>query len=251
MRKLFLRNERGNITLFLLGMISIMFILFMVIINFAKVYAVKEKSFTTSQQASLAATAEFYERIWDVVAEFDDIDEENLPPPPDDDDDDDENPPDVNPITKIKIKVKVGLKEDELRARYGSEKSENEIHIDAIDEVLAEELNTGLGKRRLRQVLTEQYESRIKPAVIDKARNVILANGGKLEQAEIALFHEDRIYIKAANEFQGQGKYLDGFKEKVFQTGAGPEIGFISELGHNDETVFLSNDRGGEVIWGD
>ena len=250
MRKLLLRNERGNITLFLLGMISVMFILFMVIINFAKVYAVKEKSFTTSQQASLAATAEFYERIWDVVAEFDDIDEENLPPPPDDDDDDDENPPDVNPITKIKIKVKVGLKEDELRARYGSEKSENEIHIDAIDEVLAEELNTGLGKRRLRQVLTEQYESRIKPAVIDKARNVILANGGKLEQAEIALFHEDRIYIKAANEFQGQGKYLDGFKEKVFQTGAGPEIGFISELGISDETISLLNERDDEVIWG-
>lgn len=247
MRKSLLHNERGNITLFLLGMISIMFILFMVIINFAKVYAVKEKSFTTSQQASLSATAEFYERIWNVVAEFDEIDEENLPPEPDPDE---ENPPEVNPITKVKIKVKVSLKEDELRARYGSEKSENEIHIDAIDEVLAEELNTGLGKRRLRQVLTEQYESRIKPAVIDKARNVILANGGKLEQAEIALFHDNRIYIKAANEFQGQGKYLDGFKEKVFQTGAGPEIGFISELGISDETISLLNERDDEVIWG-
>lgn len=241
-----LHHERGNITLFLLGMISIMFILFMVIINFAKVYAVKEKSFTTSQQASLAASAEFYERVWDVVAEFDDIDEENLPPPPDADD---ENPPDVNPITKVKIKVKVGLKEDELRAHYGNEKSENEIHIEAIDEVLAEELTSGLGKRSLRRLLSEQYESRIKPAVIDKARNTILANGGQIEEAQIALFHENRIYIKAANEYVGQGKYFDGLKEKVFQTGAGPEIGFISELGISHETIRLSNNRVEEVIW--
>lgn len=248
MRRSSLSDERGNITLFLLGMISVMFILFMVIINFAKVYAVKEKSFTTSQQASLAATAEFYERVWDVVAEFDGIDEENLPPEPDPDA---ENPPDVNPITRIKINIMVAEKEDELRARYGNEKSENEIHIEAIDEVLTMELSSGLGKRRLKEILTEQYQSYIKPAVIDKAKSIILANDGKLDQAQIALFHENRIYIKAANEFKGQGRYLDGFKEKVFQTGAGPEIGFLSSLGISNENVSLSREQNADVMWVD
>ena len=235
-------NEDGSTTLFVLGMISIMMIMFIVLYNYAKVYAVKEQSFTSSQQASLAATAEFYDRVWNLVGEFDGIDEENIPPV-------DPDAPEVNPITKVKIRIMVHEKQDELANRY-PDKSENEIKIMAIDEVLSRELRSGLGKRHLKRILTENYERSIKPATIARAKEVILANDGELDQAQMRLFKEDRIYVRAANEFEGQGDLFEGFKEKLFQTGAGPEIGFLPYLnGISDETVQLSN-VGDEVIWG-
>ncbi|OCA80720.1 hypothetical protein F7984_01720 [Pradoshia sp. D12] len=239
-------NEDGSTTLFILGMLSVMMIMFIVLYNYAKVYAVKEQAFTSSQQASLAATAEFYDRVWNLVAEFDGTDEENLPQP----DPDSEDALEVNPITKLKIKEMVERKKTELANSY-PEKSTNEVHIMAIDEVLSEELSSGLGKKRLKEILIDNYEHSIKAGTVAKAKEVILANDGKLEKAQIRLFKDNRIYVRAANEFEGQGKLFDGFKEKLFQTGAGPEIGFLSYLdGINDETIQLSNEVDNGVIWG-
>ena len=65
------KQENGSIAIFVAGLISIMMILFILVLNLGSVYAVKEKSATTAQQASLAATSAFYERVQEIVFSFD------------------------------------------------------------------------------------------------------------------------------------------------------------------------------------
>ena len=65
-----LKSEEGNAALFLLGLLSIMMVLFVFVVNLTQVLAVKERANTTAQQASLAATSVFYEEIWHSIDEY-------------------------------------------------------------------------------------------------------------------------------------------------------------------------------------
>ncbi|WP_054752472.1 pilus assembly protein TadG-related protein [Piscibacillus salipiscarius] len=60
--KKILNNERGNIAIFVLGLLIINMVLFVFVLNLGSVFATKEKSASIAQQASMVATSVFTKR---------------------------------------------------------------------------------------------------------------------------------------------------------------------------------------------
>lgn len=224
-------NQRGNIALFTLGLLSVFFILFVFIFNLAKVYAVKEMAHTSSQQASLAATAVFYQGIMKAVDEYD-----SLPPILDEILD----PAAPLPFT---LEWKIKQRKESLANQAGFQnKSVNERHIEAIDQVLSEELSGIIVDVRLKNTIVNKFNSQIKYEMIDAARDVILANGGTLKDAEMTLFRNNRVYISSGHDLQATtiGKYFEGVKEQISQLSAGGKIAFLPSLnGLSNEEISL------------
>lgn len=68
--KAYLQEERGNAALFMIGLLSIMMVLFVFVFNLSKIFAVKEEANTTAQQASLAATSVLYDQLDEAIEEY-------------------------------------------------------------------------------------------------------------------------------------------------------------------------------------
>ncbi|WP_100009948.1 Tad domain-containing protein [Lentibacillus sediminis] len=216
-----LQNEDGNIALFVLGMLSIIMILLIFVVNLGGALATKEQSATTAQHASLAATSVLYEEVRRAVYEY-------------------EN--DTLEGTLLSFFEDIEEKVDERAAELpGSGNysgwSVNEIELEAFDQVLSEALNQDVLRSKLIEVLGEED---IESAVIDKAREAILANDGVLEGAQLGI-NDNRIYIRAANEYESVSfdGFMEGIQENVYQESAGPTIDFLEDVWDRSPVVNL------------
>ncbi|MBS4206158.1 Tad domain-containing protein [Lederbergia citrea] len=210
-----MKNEDGNAVLFMLGLLSIMMILFMLVVNMTQVLAVKEQANTTSQQASLAATSVLYEEIWYSIDEY----ERSL----------------IGMIESYPetIREKVDKRITQLRSNHSYRNdSDNEIRRKAINQVISEQLRSGIGKEALRNQLENDIRFKIIPKMKTAAVAAIVANNGNVNEAEMQVFKDERIYVKASNNVEGSAynKYFSGIKKKLFQESAGPKVDFVSQL---------------------
>ncbi|MDV2581448.1 Tad domain-containing protein [Alkalibacillus haloalkaliphilus] len=202
-------NERGNIAIFVLGMLSIIMVMFILVINMASALATKEQSSTTVQQASLAATSVFYEEVSRVIDEYED---ETL---------------EGSLLAFFEdFNEKVSDRVDQLSSSEGyTGWSQNEINIEAFNQVLTEELNEPIVRTTLRGLLQDEE---VRTSVINEARNTIQRNNGVLDGAVLTV-SDNRFYVRAANEFESTS--LDGIvgqiNEHVYQESAGPTINFL------------------------
>ncbi|GEN44518.1 Tad domain-containing protein [Alkalibacillus haloalkaliphilus] len=202
-------NERGNIAIFVLGMLSIIMVMFILVINMASALATKEQSSTTVQQASLAATSVFYEEVSRVIDEYED---ETL---------------EGSLLAFFEdFNEKVSDRVDQLSSSGGyTGWSQNEINIEAFNQVLTEELNEPIVRTTLSGLLQDEE---VRTSVINEARNTIQRNNGVLDGAVLTV-SDNRFYVRAANEFESTS--LDGIvgqiNEHVYQESAGPTINFL------------------------
>lgn len=205
-------NEQGNIALFVLGMLSIMMILFIFVINMGFALTVKEDSATTVQQASMAASSVLYENVREVIYDYEDEALEGA----------------VQAFFKD-IEEKVDDKTNELAEKTAyNDWSSNEIELEAFDIVLKDELDKAVVRGKLMEVLQDEN---IEEKVINKAKQTILQNGGELTGAELAI-RNNRIYIRAANEMESVSYdgFMEGVKENIYQDSAGPKINFLEDI---------------------
>lgn len=205
-------NEQGNIALFVLGMLSIMMILFIFVINMGFALTVKEDSATTVQQASMAASSVLYENVREVIYDYEDEALEGA----------------VQAFFKD-IEEKVDDKTNELAEKTAyNDWSSNEIELEAFDIVLKDELDKAVVRGKLMEVLQDEN---IEEKVINKAKQAILQNGGELTGAELAI-RNNRIYIRAANEMESVSYdgFMEGVKENIYQDSAGPKINFLEDI---------------------
>lgn len=218
-------------TLLLIAIIGGMMILFVFVLNLSKVLAVKEQANTTAQQASLATTSVIYDHIWDSINRYEQTligKVDQLP----------------EPIAEKVNNRQVLMRND---PRY-NDYSDNEIYIQAIDFTLKDELTSGVGRNQLKQILEEDLD-KLRPEMINTAREIVDENNGNVVKSKIQIYG-DRIHISASSDFTAStyDKFFKGFKEKLFQTSAGPKIDFLSELSiWKDETISLSSEE--EVNW--
>lgn len=208
------RQERGNAALLMIGLLSIMMVLFIFVFNLTKIFAVKEEASTTAQQASLAATSVLYSQVDEVINEY----EKTL----------------EGTIDKIpeSIEMKIQKKEIELRSSSSyDDYSDNEIKLEAMDIVLTEELQRGVGKDKLHDMLNEElYQSTLKDMQA-QAQTTIVQNNGNLTGAKLVI-DDGQVFVRASNTVKGtsyKGFFTD-LKEDLFQTAGGPKIDFLTEL---------------------
>lgn len=221
-----LNNERGNAAIFMIGILSVMMIMFVFVLNLSKVLAVKEQANTTAQQASLAATAVLYEQIWDSIDAYEDNLIKKLL--------EDLDPESETTISELYPKT-IAERVDEETVKIQSAKpelSKNEARRKAMNQVLSDEIRNGKWGDMLRDQLDDDLRFHIIPAMKAAAKDTIHENNGNTSEAEIRIFEKERIYVKASNnvESTAYGDYLKGIKKKLFQESAGPKIDFVKFL---------------------
>lgn len=227
-----IKNEEGSMTLLWIGVLGGMMVLFLFVLNLSKVLAVKEQANTTSQQASFAATSVIYDNLSPSISSYDNyILSLNL-----------------DPLPKL-LSEKIAEMESSIRSnpRY-RDYSSNEISLEAMDRALTSELSGGFEPELLKNLLENALQSAV-PTMISVARDTIAENKGNIDEAKIRL-KDNRIYIRASNDFNATAydKYIKGFRKKLFQESAGPEIGFLSSLslGISDNWIPLGDE---EITW--
>ncbi|WP_409273226.1 pilus assembly protein TadG-related protein [Neobacillus sp. SCS-31] len=211
-----LRQEDGNTALFLMGMIGIMMIMFVFVFNLAQVFAVKEQANTTAQQASLAATSVLYNRVWEKIKDHSDV-----PAPV----------PLPVPVILETIEEKVDNRILDLNSNPRFSKfSNNEIRLEAIDQVVTEELEKPQGRIFLKPKIEAELPYALSE-MQDAVRETILANGGNTSEAKMFI-KDNQIHVKASNTVEGTayGKFFGDLKEKLFQESAGPEVKFLEKF---------------------
>ncbi|PFG03893.1 Tad domain-containing protein [Bacillus sp. es.034] len=216
-----LQEERGNAALFMIGLLSIMMVLFVFVFNLSKIFAVKEEANTTAQQASLAATSVLYDQLDEAIEEY----EKGI----------------IGTVDSYpeSIEQKIEKKETQLRsdADY-NDYSENEIKLEAMDIVLTDELRHGIGKKDLDRKLGQEIYNGILPDMESQAKSTILENDGNLTDATLTI-KDGQVFVHASNTMEGTAfkGFFQDIKEDLFQTSAGPKVDFIEELSnfHNKE----------------
>jgi hypothetical protein len=217
-----LKDEQGNIALFVIGMLGIMMVLFVFVLNLGSALSVKEKSATTAQQASMSATSVLYEEVrktidayeydsfeGEIHAFFEDFDE------------------------------KISDEKDTLKNNmYYTDWSDNELELEALDKVLVKALRDSKLRPKLHEILVgAEFET----SVIETAQNAIRENGGTLEGATLTI-KKDRIYVKAANEVKSTSYngFMSGIKEKLYKESAGPKVDFLKDIWNTSTTINLN-----------
>ncbi|QTC41016.1 Tad domain-containing protein [Bacillus sp. V3] len=220
------RQERGNAALLMIGLLSIMMVLFIFVFNLTKIFAVKEEASTTAQQASLAATSVLYSQVNGVIEEYEKTPEGTIDKIPE------------------SIEKKIQKKEIELRSSSGyDDYSDNEIKLEAMDIVLSEELKRGVGKETLHDMLNEELYHTTLPDMVAQAQTTIVQNNGNLTGAELVI-DDGQVFIRASNTVKGtsyKGFFTD-LKEDLFQTAGGPKVDFLTELNSFDVKIERSLD---------
>ncbi|WP_339215722.1 pilus assembly protein TadG-related protein [Ornithinibacillus sp. FSL M8-0202] len=245
----FSRDERGNMALFVLGMLGIMMVLFVFVINLSSVLVTKEKSNTTVSQASLAASSAFYEEVRNTITSYS-YPQPTPPTQPDDDADDEAFDEYEDKLEDYYEKLEVykffsefeEIIEDKMSSLTGLSYynwSNQEKKLQALDLVLEEALtNEGLLQEIVEELLVGNNE--IHNATIQMAILTIEKNGGVLDGATLNI-EDNRIIIKAANETTetSYDSFMSGMTEKLYQESAGPVIDFISLIWTKNTPVYL------------
>ncbi len=210
------QNEKGNVMIFFLSSFFIMVIMFLVVLNFTKVFAVKQQASNAAEQASFAATAVIYELTMEGVRNYD----RSIPGQAE------------RVLAGKTVAEKIG---DRTGALQGSEPdlSYNEARLRAIDEVLSAELQSGPGSNKL----NHEILSILQWNGIDEIRAVVNetvgTNGGGSDATSVVLFSPDyRVEVKTSSEFKGLeiNHIFAGLIKHISQTGKGPEAAFLKEL---------------------
>ncbi|NQD66197.1 Tad domain-containing protein [Bacillus haikouensis] len=219
------RQDRGNAAILMIGLLSIMMVLFIFVFNLSKIFAVKEEANTTAQQASLAATSVLYSQVDEVINDY----EAAL----------------IGTVDKLpeSIGKKIQKKEFELQSDSSyDDYSDNEIELEALDIVLTEELQRGVGKDQLHDMLNIELYETIKEMEA-QAQTTIIQNNGNLSGATLVV-DDGQVFVRASNTVEGtsfKGFFTD-LKEDLFQTAGGPKVDFLTELSKFDVKIERSLD---------
>ncbi|RDI37949.1 Tad domain-containing protein [Falsibacillus pallidus] len=221
-----LKEERGNAALFMIGMLGIMMVLFVFVFNLTKVFAVKEEAQTTTQQASLAATAVLYGGLDEAIKDY----ETTL----------------IGTVDSLpeSIEMKIDKKKVELQSDSSySDYSNNEISLEAMDIVLTDELRHGIGNKKLDEVLEQHIRNEILPEMMKQARQTILDNHGKLTGAQLVI-ENGQVYVRASNKVSGTSikGFFHNLTGDLFQTSGGPKVDFMEELDYFPHEIVRSLD---------
>lgn len=229
--KSYLNNEQGNIALFVIGILSVMIILFVLILNLAGALIVKEQAISTSQQAALAATAALYEDLPEFISDYEMKLKEMLA---EDAEEGGEAEPPEEAVPEEEEDSIAELIEKEVDNLSGemADYSLNEIQNEAIDRVLASEMDKGLGGGLLKKMMNDEMEYRWINSMKESARNTILANGGELAGAQMTVFENGQVVVKSSKEASaiGYNGFFAGAVKNLSKSSKGPEVMFVQKL---------------------
>lgn len=211
----YLRNERGNAVFFMLWLLGIVAILFLIVLNLAKVFIVKEHASLSVEQAAIAGTAAIIVKTKEAVKDFD------------------SGPESVAQQVLDGGKSIEDLITDKEAEYTANGASESDAFIKAANDVLPPRLDKHpLLKIAFRNRLGNDSSDLYAVATAD-IQDIIESNQANMEDTEI-LFDEDdwRLEVKSTATFQSisDNKYIQDFLAKIPQRGYGPSLSYLESV---------------------
>lgn len=256
------RNERGNVVLLTLSLLGVMVLMFLVLSNYVKAFSVKQQAMTSAELASFSATAalyteiekaiEDYDREWyrelEALTDFVDHLKDNEGDTEDEEDQDLIDPDffdyldlgDVD-VTDLQAIVAFINQSKSLRERIDERSrqlriennwTENEAHIEAINQVLAERLQSHSKPQKLQEHLLAGLQSATGP-VREAVKSTVQQNGGTVKGTEITMFNERvRIEVKTSVRYKAihYDRFLPESARSIYQSGEGPRVKFVEKV---------------------
>lgn len=207
-----LRNEKGNMTLLLLGSISIFTLMLGAVLSFSNVFIKKEQASDNAEQASLVASSIVLERLEEAIYDYDDSIRGE-----------------VEDFLGKSLEKKVEKKQEQLK-NQDPELSNSEAKHQAINAVLKTELQKG--NQDLQQEVAQQLRY-AESEIISAVRRNISENNGEISGTEISLFNnQNRIEISTATRYKAVqfDAYYPDNKRNIEQIGQGPTFDFIEGM---------------------
>lgn len=214
-----LRDERGNMTVFVLTIFFFMaLVMFTLLFNMSAIFVDKEQAANVAQQASLAATEVIYAETEKAIVAYD-ISIQRLTDP-------------------VLIKPQVTTAMTHLRAAH-PDWSDSEVRYQAIDDVLRDNMPGSLDLVFYIQAGLLNAKAEI-PGLV---AGVITDNGATLGGSSVHMFNgEQRIEVKTSVSYESQSfglKFIPSHKEQVYQTGQSRRIGFVEVMRWSDVSLSL------------
>ncbi|WP_078409246.1 TadE/TadG family type IV pilus assembly protein [Priestia abyssalis] len=244
MRK-YVQNERGNIMLLNVCLMSVLVVMFLMLMSFVKAFYIKDQASSAAEQASLAATAYFYEKVDEAINEIDQklfelgsVTVENGEKTPTEA----EEVSAPTEASSAEVDITVGKKSlaDQIVAetnkilQSSSRFTHNEARIEAIDKVLSDELRGDSPRQTIvENELIKALNNDAINGLVQIISDLIEENGGTAVGSEIHYLNEEnRIEIQTSSTYKPT-IFANLFPKEgmeVKQTGEGPKVGFIKHL---------------------
>ncbi|EOP57943.1 hypothetical protein IIW_00096 [Bacillus cereus VD136] len=209
------KNEKGNVTLFTLGSLTVIVLAFAMIYGLSTILAMKQKATTAAQQASLAASDEIFNGIIPIAESFSQLD----------------------PLLKERyVKKYSEISAKKLDWAEGAKKRK------AWSDILAE---GGLPPEMEKQLIETLPIARENAKL--KARKIIEANGGKFQGITWRKDGMSKVFVTASVDvgFQFVDKLLKEKKKFTIDSeAAGPNLPFINPISSLAPTHNESNQNG-------
>ena len=212
-----LKNERGHGMVYLLWIMVMSIAIFVIVVNIAKVYAVKQQAATATQQAALAGTSILLEATIRGVENFDDYP--------------DTLHPDWVAQRGMDSKSVTALLDEKVTQLKQSGQAEDIAYIQAMNELLPSRIQAyGLLKTLIKTEIDASGT-----AFTDTVKQVIEANDGNLERSTVTLTTpEYRIEVIADVTYESvtdsATSYIKDIVKEIPQKGTGPSMTYLKGL---------------------
>lgn len=209
-----LKNERGNSAFYLIWILGISAVIFVIVVNIAKVYLVKELAATATQQAAFAGTVVLLEATSEGIDNFD------------------SDPLKSGPQKLLEDGESIQEQIEEKAEEYMSQGEDLQLaYIQAYNVILPEKMDTHpLFKKEMEETFRD---SGLSGRLLSAVQSTILANEANADDVEVVLSDTKwRVEVTADATFTTitDGTYLKSFKSDIKQKGAGPSLKYLESI---------------------
>lgn len=208
-----LKEERGSVIIYFLGLLGLVAVLFLFLTNIGRAFVVNNHVANAAEQAAFAATAVYIERTNDVIEQYD----EWLT---------------SHPFFELWGLEPVGELVEERHNYYrGSNYGENQAYIMALNDVLPDEINS---RYRFRNMMRNQVGGIGDYSLYSEIIRILNSNEGDFimdsSNTYFVLSDTDwRIEVTTTIEFErvADGNIINARSHKYERTGYGPKLTYL------------------------
>ncbi|MCM3389757.1 pilus assembly protein TadG-related protein [Ureibacillus chungkukjangi] len=207
-----LKNEKGSAAIFLLWIMTVIIVLSLLIVNIAKVYAVKQQASTAAQLGAFAATSEILFATEEAIKDFDKAMLETLG--------------EGEEYEALWDEV-----EKRKKSYLANGGGEQRAYIKALNEMLPGRL----GDQILKGFFNAKFraDAALSTKIYTTVQRVVRENEGNDEHLEIIISKEKyRVEVKTDATYKtiASGEYINSFSKDIPQVGYGPELTYLQYI---------------------
>lgn len=210
----YLNNERGNSAFYIIWLLGISAVIFVIVVNIAKVYVVKQHAATATQQAAFAGTVVLLEATQEGIESFDS---------------------DLTKSASQKVIDKGKSIQDQIDEKVDEFVAQDEdlqlAYIKAYNEVLPEKIKK---HPQFKKEMEDTFrDSGLSGKLLSAVQSTITANEANADDVEVLLSDSKwRLEVTADATYKTitDGTYLKSFTSDIKQKGVGPSLEYLESV---------------------